>query len=139
MIKNRLLLIATVSLVLTACHTTKYVPVIETRTDTLIVTKNQRDSIYLKDSTNVHEWQKGDTVYIEVLKWRTEYRERNVHDTIYHSKVDSIPKPYPVEVKVPRELTWWQKTKMRCGVLFMGIMGILGVVGIIRIKRKVLP
>ena len=126
-------------MVLTACHTTKYVPVIETRTDTLIVTKHQRDSIYLKDSTNVHEWQKGDTVYIEVLKWRTEYRERKVHDTIYHSKVDSIPKLYPVEVKVPRELTWWQKTKMRCGVLFMGIMGILGVVGIIRIKRKVLP
>ena len=126
-------------MVLTACHTTKYVPIIETRTDTLILTKHQRDSIYLKDSTNVHEWQKGDTMYIEVLKCRTEYRERKVHDTIYHSKVDSIPKPYPVEKKVPRELTWWQKTKMRCGVLFMGIMGILGVVGIIRIKRKVLP
>ena len=136
---KRLLCIVAVGMVLTACHTTKYVPIIETRTDTLIVTKHQRDSIYLKDSTNVHEWQKGDTMYIEVLKWRTEYRERKVHDTIYQSKVDSIPKPYPVEVKVPRELTWWQKTKMRCGVLFMGIMGILGVVGIIRIKRKVLP
>ena len=68
---------------LTACHTTKYVTIPEYHTDTLIITKHKRDSIYLKDSTNVHEWSSGDTVYIEVLKCRTEYRERNVHDTIH--------------------------------------------------------
>ena len=133
---KRLFLIAAVGTVLTACHTTKYVTIPEYHTDTLIITKHKRDSIYLKDSTNVHEWSSGDTVYIEVLKCRTEYRERNVHDTIYQSKVDSIPQPYPVEVKVPRELTWWQKTKMRCGLLFMVFLGMLGVVGIIRIRKK---
>ena len=119
-----------------SCRTTKYVTVPEYHTDTLIVTKHQRDSIYLKDSTNVHEWQKGDTMYIEVLKWRTEYRERKVHDTTYISKVDSIPKPYPVEVKVPRELTWWQKTKMRCGVLFMSLICLMGIIGFWKLKKK---
>ena len=28
---------------------------------------------------------------------------------------DSIPVPYPVEKKVPAELTWWQQTKMHLG------------------------
>ena len=133
---KKLLCIVAVGMVLTACHTTKYVPIIETRTDTLIVTKHQRDSIYLKDSTNVHEWQRGDTMYIEVLKWHTEHHDRTVHDTTYISKTDSVPVPYPVEKKVPRELTWWQKTKMRCGIIFMGLICLMGIIGFWKLKKK---
>lgn len=136
---KRLFFIAAVGTVLTACHTTKYVPVIEHKTDTLIITKHQRDSIYLKDSTNVHEWSSGDTMYIEVLKWRTEYRERKVHDTIYQSKVDSIPQPYPVEVKVPRELSWWQRTQMYAGDAALVVLLGLCVYGFIRLKKRLLP
>lgn len=96
-----------------SCTTTKYVPVIEHHTDTLIQMKIMKDSVYLKDSTHVSE--KGDTVKIE--HWRTEFVKKEVHDTIYISKTDSIPAPYPVEVikEVPAELTMWQRLKMKVG------------------------
>jgi hypothetical protein len=96
-----------------SCTTTKYVPVIEHHTDTLIQTKIMKDSVYLKDSTNVSE--KGDTVKIE--HWRTEFVKKEVHDTIYISKTDSVPAPYPVIKEVPAELNWWQRLKMRAGGL----------------------
>ena len=50
-----------------SCTTTKYVPVIEHRTDTVRITQQQRDSIYLHDSIRVCE--KGDTVTI--ARWHT--------------------------------------------------------------------
>jgi hypothetical protein len=83
------------------CTTTKYVPVVEHHTDTLIHTQHQRDSIYVHDSTYVRD--NGDTVLIE--RWHTRWRDRWQHDTLYISKTDSVPKPYPVEVvkEVPRE------------------------------------
>lgn len=31
---------------------------------------------------------------------------------VYRDREIEIPKPYPVEVEVPRDLTWWQKTQM---------------------------
>ena len=96
-----------------SCTTTKYVPVIEHHTDTLIQTKIVKDSVYLKDSTHVSE--KGDTVRIE--HWRTQFVKKEVHDTLYISKTDSVPAPYPVEVikKVPAELTMWERLKMKVG------------------------
>ena len=128
-------LILTAFLMFASCTTTKYVPVEVVTTDTLVITKHERDSIYLKDSTNVHEWQRGDTVYVEVNRWRTEYRDRWRHDTIYQHRVDSVPVPCPVEVKVPRELTWWQRTQMYAGdVALVGLLG-LCVYGFIRLKK----
>jgi hypothetical protein len=95
------------------CTTTKYVPVIEHHTDTVRVVKVQHDSLVLKDSVYIHD--KGDTILIE--KWHTHYRDRWRTDTIYQSKHDSIPVPYPVEVikEVPAELTMWQHLKMKVG------------------------
>ena len=121
-----------VIVLMSGCRSVQYVTVPEYHTDTLIVTNHQRDSIWMHDS--IYHMEKGDTILIE--KWHTKYRERLVHDTTYISKVDSIPKPYPVEVKVPRELTWWQKTKMRCGVLFMGVICLMGLIGIWKLKKK---
>ena len=86
---------------LSGCTTTQYVPVIEHKTDTLIVTKHQHDSIHVHDSIMVSE--KGDTVRIE--KWHTKYVEKQVHDTLYQSKTDSIPVPYEVVKEVPRKRT----------------------------------
>ena len=86
---------------LSGCTTTQYVPVIEHKTDTLIQTKVQKDSIWLHDSIKVTE--KGDTVRIE--KWHTKYVEKQVHDTLYQSKTDSIPVPYEVVKEVPRKRT----------------------------------
>ena len=91
-----------------SCKSVEYVFVPQTHTDTLIVTKLQHDSIYINDSTVITE--KGDTVTIE--KWHTKYVEKQVHDTTYVSKTDTIPQPYPVEKEVPAELTWWQQTRL---------------------------
>ena len=96
-----------------SCTTTKYVPVIEHHTDTLIQTKVQKDSIFMHDSVEVRI--AGDTVTID--RWHTKYISKEVHDTIYQSKTDSVPAPYPVEVvkEVPAELTMWQRMKMKVG------------------------
>lgn len=95
------------------CKSVQYVPVIESHTDTVLITKHQRDSIYLRDSTHVSEKQKGDTVYLSIEKWHTQYKEKIVHDTVYHSRIDSIPKPYPVPKYIEKELSWWQSTRLR--------------------------
>ena len=117
----------------TSCKSVEYVPVIEHRTDTLIQTKVQHDSVYINDSTVITE--KGDTVKIE--KWHTKYVEREVHDTTYISKTDSIPKPYPVIKEVPAELSWWQQTRLHIANILLWALLIVGIVWII--KKKLLP
>jgi hypothetical protein len=103
------------------CTTTKYVPVVEHHTDTLIHTQHQRDSIYVHDSTYVRD--NGDTVLIE--RWHTRWRDRWQHDTLYISKTDSVPKPYPVEVvkEVPRE-----RSTVEWVLLITGIVAITFIV-----------
>lgn len=97
--------------------------IVETvRTDTTYITKHQRDSIWLHDSIYMHEYQKGDTVFMLRDRWHTQYVEKQVHDTTYIASHDTIPKPYPVEVKVPRELNWWQKALQRTGGIALGLL-----------------
>lgn len=98
---------------ISSCNTTKYVPVVEYHTDTLIQKMTQRDSIYLHDSTIVRE--KGDTVLIE--RWHTRYRDRDVHDTVYQSRVDSIPQPYPVVEYVERKMSAIDKLLISTGII----------------------
>lgn len=90
------------------CTTTKYVPVIEQRIDTVLQSNTIRDSVYLHDSTFVEV--KGDTV--KIVKWHTKYVLNEVHDTIYKSRVDSVPMPYHVTEYVEKDLSWWQKTRL---------------------------
>ena len=116
---------------LAGCTTTKYVPVVEYKTDTVIQKLTQRDSIYLHDSIHVSE--KGDTVLIE--KWHTKYRDREVHDTIYQSRVDSVPKPYPVTEYLERKMTGLDKF-----LIGMGIISIIAIIIFGAFKlRKFLP
>lgn len=115
---NYLLIIAFL-LLLASCTTTKYVPVVEHRTDTLRLSRNIRDSIYVHDSIHVRE--KGDTVLME--RWHTKYREKLVHDTIYKSRVDSIPAPYPEEKLVEKKLTWWQQTRLHLANIVLWLIG----------------
>lgn len=121
-------------LLMSGCATTKYVPVIEQKTDTLIQIKVQHDSIHVHDSTSVI--QNGDTVLIE--RWHTQLVKKEVHDTTYISKTDTVPKPYPVPEYVEKQLTWWQRTRMYAGdvmlVLLTGLLG-FGVFKVIRIFR----
>ncbi len=103
----------------TSCKNIEYVPVIEHKTDTLIQTKVQKDSVWLHDS--IHVTEKGDTIRIE--KWHTKYIEKQVNDTTYISKTDTIPQPYPVIKEVPRK-----RTTTDWVLMITGMLAILGVI-----------
>ena len=116
-----------------SCTTTKYLPVIEHKTDTVYQNKVKHDSIWQHDSVQI--MIKGDSVTID--RWHTKYVSKEVHDTTYISKTDSVPVPYPVEKLVPAELTTWQKLRMNIGT-FMIFATLLFAVGWL-LKRKFLP
>ena len=117
----------------TGCTTTQYVPVIEHKTDTVYQNKVKHDSIWQHDSVQI--MIKGDSVTID--RWHTKYVSKEVHDTTYISKTDSVPVPYPVEKLVPAELTTWQKLRINIGT-FMIFATLLFAVGWL-LKRKLLP
>lgn len=108
------MLIIVLIALLTSCKT-RTVVVETVRTDTTYISKQQRDSIWLHDSIYMKEYQQGDTIYVLRDRWHTKYIEKQVRDTTYIAKTDSVPVPYPYEVKVPRELNLWQKTLQRTG------------------------
>ena len=126
-------------LLLGGCKSVEYITVPVSHTDTLIITKHQRDSIYMKDSTHVSEQQRGDTILLKITKWRTEYRDREVHDTLYQSKTDTVPVPYPVSEYVEKPLSWWQKTRLKMGEILMVLIGLIGLIGLIKLKTKIWP
>ncbi len=99
---------------LTSCTTTERVVTVEkVKTDTTYITKHQRDSVWLHDSIRVSE--KGDTIRIE--KWHTKYISKEVHDTLYRAKTDSIPVPYEVIKEVPRKSTWFERIMFCTGII----------------------
>ena len=112
---------------LCSCTTTKVVTVEKVKTDTTYITKQQRDSIWLHDS--IHVTERGDTIRIE--KWHTKYIEREVHDTLYRAKVDSIPVPYEVIKEVPRK-----KSTIELVVFCIGIITIMALVLFLGLKLK---
>ena len=111
------------------------VPVVHT--DTLIVTNHQKDSVWLHDSIYLHEWMKGDTVMVDRVVYHTKYQEKIVRDTIYKSKTDTIAKPYPVEVKVEKDLTWWQKTRIHTGEALLVLLAVVAVIGFFKLYMRI--
>lgn len=116
-----------IMMIVSSCTTTRYVSVIQHRTDTVQITKQQRDSIWLHDSIYMHEYQKGDTCYIMRDRWHTKYIENILHDTTYISKRDTIPCPYPVEVEVEKKLTWWQRFRLSMANVILWVLLICGI------------
>ena len=111
---------------LSGCTTVRTVTVERVRTDTVRVTQLQRDSIWLHDSVHVKELVKGDTVWMNVERWHTQYRDRWRTDTVYQSRTDSIPVPYPVEKRVPAELSTWQRIRLWLGNIMLIALGLAG-------------
>ena len=110
-----------------SCRSVETVVVTQHHTDTLMVMKHQRDSVWLHDSISVKE--KGDTVTIE--KWHTKYKVKEVHDTIYQAKHDTIPQPYPVIKEVEKKLSKPQK-----GLMGIGLLSLMGILIFIASKLK---
>ena len=116
------------------CTRKVYIPVETIRTEY----KDKINTEYIVDSVTDTRFVfiKGDTVidYRDRVKWR----EREVHDSIYINKTDTIRVPYPVE----KELTKWEQAKMDVGgiaivtaiALFIGLC--ISVVWLIKKGRR---
>jgi hypothetical protein len=118
------------------CKTvTKVVEVEKVRTDTTYITKHQRDSIYVHDSVYLHEYTKGDTVYREKVRWRTDIKEKLRIDTIYLSKTDTV-KVAKTETIVKQESKWKRLGKM-IGKMLVMAMVLFGIYCGIQIARHI--
>lgn len=115
------LLILILACLLCGCGTTRYVPMETVRTDSIYLTKVERDSIHVTDSVTVVV--KGDTVWRDRL--RIMYIDRQHSDTAYIERVDTITIPVPVEA----QLTRWQEVCFGVGqaavvCLFLGVLAV---------------
>lgn len=78
--------------------------------DTVYVSHHTRDSIYIKDSVSRTEKTALDTVYITESRWKVEYRDRVVRDTIYEQHTDSVrieTKVYPTPMEEAKNALLW--------------------------------
>ncbi len=102
-----------IALMLSACTTTKYVPVETVRTEY----KDKMHEVITTDTVTDTRfvYVKGDTV----VDWRdrVRWRDRVVHDSVYITLTDSVPVPYPVE----RELSAWERAKQDYGGWAMAV------------------
>ena len=115
------------------CKTITKTEVVEkVRIDTLKETIWQKDSVWIHDSIYIH--QKGDTVLVE--KWHTKWMERLLTDTVYQSKIDSIPYPVTVTEYVERKLNWWQELRMHLGEIMLMLLLAAVIYGVFRIWNK---
>lgn len=85
------------TLLLMGC--TKYVPVTTIQKEIQYIDKYVKDSIYTADTVRIYEI--GDTIFNDKIKYVYFYKE--IRDTLFHSRVDSIP--YPVEVIKTKAVT----------------------------------
>lgn len=123
-------------LAITGCASQKVVTVEHVTHDTIRITQQQRDSIVLHDSIHVSERTQGDTVFVEVTRWHTQYRDRLLLDSIYAVRTDSVPVPYPVEKKVPSALSWFQKMEIWLGRFVLVSLAVLAVVWMAKRKTR---
>ena len=119
---RKIIVMIAAAVALAGCKTREVV-VTEHHTDTLRLVQHHRDSIYLHDSTFVREYIQGDTVRIVTEMWHTKYRDRLKTDTLYRSRTDSVPVPYPVIKEVKKPLNFFEKAMMGTGI--GSIVGIL--------------
>ena len=121
-----IIILLTSAIWFSSCRSIRHIPIETVKHDSIYVSKVLHDSIYQRDSIYVD--RKGDTVLI--YKDRYLYKYKNLVDTMYVIRIDSIQVPFPVE----RELSWWQSVKVQVGEIAIGI--IIGLIIIIALLRR---
>lgn len=122
-------LLATVALfaTVTGCAP-RYIPVnhyIETER-----IKVERDSVHYSDTVRIAE--RGDTVLVEVIKWRTRYKTAT--DSII--KVDTIQlPPQLIAQPAPERQPWWQLWLRNIGAIVLVGAGAIAIYKLIRVLR----
>ena len=103
----------------TGCGAQK--PITNTRDSVRV--EYRRDSIYVlqHDSVFRDRWRSGDTIYVQVEKWRTRYKDKIVlqHDTIRTTESEQVPVKY-----VP---AYYKNTSAGFWVLLAILLLIIGV------------
>ena len=125
------LCIAIVMSFLFASCRTKYIatePVIVHERDSIVKVNTiaVHDTLHTRDS--VYHYVKGDTTVIE--RWHQIVKINNINttDTVYRDNYKEVPVEVPVPYPVEKELTFWQRTRMKAGSLFIALLvGLLGV------------
>ena len=109
------------ALVLTGCATRRQLQVIDrTSVDTVYLSNVQYDSIYISQDKYID--RSRDTL---LIKDKTvEYRYRLLRDTVYKTRIDSIPFIHEVEVirEVPRNRNWIDYVCYTITVIISGLL-----------------
>jgi hypothetical protein len=129
--KNSLnILLAIFAIQLIGCTTIKYVPVESVHTDSIYISKAQKDSTLIWENTNTSH--QGDTTIIDRIKVIKEIHYKT--DSVIKEKVDTIREV----VEVERKLTKWEQTKMELGGVAIGglVFSIIAVVIFVLIKLR---
>ncbi len=115
-------------LVVTGCSRKVYVPLETVRTEKDVVTRWFTDTVIQNDTRFI--FVKGDTV----IDWRDRWRERikEVHDTLYIERTDTVRVPVPVE----RKLKKWEQTKMDFGGAAIGATVVVLCIAVIWLIKK---
>ena len=135
-----------------SCATTKYVPVTQQHTEHHWHTDSvrERDSVHTENSTIIRELDSAAMARYGIqLKnaeraWLVQSREMEMRlrelermtatrDTVH----DSIPAPYPVEVEVPADLTWWQQTRLHIANVLLWLLAFVAAWWIAGFVRKI--
>ena len=111
-----LVFVTFVCLFLSSCKTTQHTG---THTDSVRV-EIRHDSVYIwqHDSIFRDRWRNGDTVFVQVEKYKTLYKDKlvEIHDTIATSRTDTIM------VQVEKKSTAFWKGS---GIAFWVLIGVL--------------
>ena len=109
-----IIILLTSAIWFSSCRSIRHIPIETVKHDSIYISKVLHDSIYQRDSIYVD--RKGDTVLI--YKDRYLYKYKNLIDTMYINRIDSIQIPYSVE----KQLTRWQSVKMELGGWIFGVI-----------------
>ncbi len=111
-----------------ACTRTVYEPLETVRTEKDMVTRWLTDTVIQNDTRFI--FVKGDTV----IDWRDRWRERikEVHDTLYIERTDTVRVPVPVE----RKLKKWEQAKMDFGGAAIGATVVVLCIAVVWLIKK---
>lgn len=92
--------------------------------------KVERDSVHYTDTVRIAE--RGDTVLVEVVKWRTRYKTTT--DTLV--KVDTVQlPPQLIAQPAPERQPWWRRWLTAIGAIVLVGAGAIAVYKLIRVLR----
>ena len=115
-----------------SCRSVRVIEKEVIKTDTVLTTKIQIDSIYVNDSIYIRELIQGDTVRITTDRWHTRWRDRILYDSIYIAQRDTVR---VTDIKeVPRKLSGWQWFQIWAGRL--ALIAIMLAAGVVIYKKR---